>query len=377
MYFENRIFLVHGTFAEDAAWVQKDSKIASRLRAALNAETVSFSWSGGNSHSERKAASQELAKAIKIDAQEHPDSLRSIVAHSHGGNVAIRALRELEVETNINWLICLGTPFLILENSFSDRLGKTLSTLLWLLVFALMVSLTGFIALMGFIHFAVEGFTIWSGVTAIVCSFLIYLTFKLPSLLVEFLDDLIIDKHIHLQSDLGWPSDTKASLLNYQVSFDEARIAVSTFSIVSEIPRRIWDWWAKIATSYWLYILLFSFFFMGLGEFFELPDDHWIAIFALPSVLLLFTPFILLPLAFLALISPLLRSHPAGFGWEGLTQHFVYDVKITSNPAPHWTGRLENETMNLDAKFGRIRHSAFYDDDSVINDVITRLQPEN
>lgn len=70
-------------------------------------------WSGENSEVDRRRGAYELANHIRF-LQRHPDVSRiHIVAHSHGGNVARRALRYLnDPLRKIGTVVCLGTPFL-------------------------------------------------------------------------------------------------------------------------------------------------------------------------------------------------------------------------------------------------------------------------
>jgi hypothetical protein len=68
-----------------------------------------FRWSGANSVFHRARAADELTRLLASD----PDNANSIViAHSHGGNVAFRALSKLGTRGARITLITLATPFL-------------------------------------------------------------------------------------------------------------------------------------------------------------------------------------------------------------------------------------------------------------------------
>jgi triacylglycerol esterase/lipase EstA (alpha/beta hydrolase family) len=122
---QRRVFLVHGTFAPDADWIQRGSKLSTSIRETLDAETIGISWSGKNSHSARKKASEALSAFLRDDVRDYPLASRSIVAHSHGGNVALAALRQLETEITVDNLVCLGTPFLVCDSTLSRRFGSS------------------------------------------------------------------------------------------------------------------------------------------------------------------------------------------------------------------------------------------------------------
>ena len=53
-----------------------------------------------------------LARQLAGQIQTDPDSTHVIIAHSHGGNAALRALDTLKLETANVRLVTLATPFL-------------------------------------------------------------------------------------------------------------------------------------------------------------------------------------------------------------------------------------------------------------------------
>ena len=95
-------------------WFDETSPFRKALESELEKENVSatfrpFLWSGANSVCARARAADELAKLIGSD----PEQTRSVViAHSHGGNVAFRAISKLGTRGSKIHLITLATPFL-------------------------------------------------------------------------------------------------------------------------------------------------------------------------------------------------------------------------------------------------------------------------
>ncbi len=107
------ITLVHGTFAAGAPWTQPDSALR-RGWPATPERPVRFSvfdWSGGNSHRDRVKAAGELAEHLSALTAE-PAAAHLVIAHSHGGNVALAALGQEKLKGKVTALICLNTPFL-------------------------------------------------------------------------------------------------------------------------------------------------------------------------------------------------------------------------------------------------------------------------
>jgi len=116
--------LVHGTFSANADWVN-DSKADDDqgFRAKLAnkfSHTVTFTtppaWG-----SKRLIPFTDLTNAARLEGatklQKHvidqkKEENHFIIAHSHGGNVAMYSLQDVNVAQNVDGLICLATPFL-------------------------------------------------------------------------------------------------------------------------------------------------------------------------------------------------------------------------------------------------------------------------
>jgi hypothetical protein len=95
-------------------WFHEGSVFRSRLESELRKENIAatfrlFRWSGANSVFHRARAADNLHSMLASD----PDNANSIViAHSHGGNVAFRAISKLDSRGARIHLITLATPFL-------------------------------------------------------------------------------------------------------------------------------------------------------------------------------------------------------------------------------------------------------------------------
>lgn len=107
------ITLVHGTFARGASWTQKGSNLR-RFLSRTNERGIEFSvfeWSGRNTFSARRAAAEALYSHLVSQCDTHPDADHYVIAHSHGGNIAVDAL-DWRLADKVKGLICLCTPFL-------------------------------------------------------------------------------------------------------------------------------------------------------------------------------------------------------------------------------------------------------------------------
>ena len=157
------IILVHGTwargfFASDNAreftekplrgggrWFDDGSEFRRALELALRDEPVehvirSLLWSGGNSVYARDAAALRLADELEKDLA-HPGATPVVIAHSHGGNVALRALRHLRSDPSRIRVVTLATPFIRVFVREPLKLSGTVWLLIWGAIFAVVFTL--------------------------------------------------------------------------------------------------------------------------------------------------------------------------------------------------------------------------------------------
>jgi hypothetical protein len=69
-----------------------------------------FLWSGRNTFADRAEAARSLRAALRESAREHPGVPHVVLAHSHGGTVAVKALDTSDAP-NVRALLTLATPF--------------------------------------------------------------------------------------------------------------------------------------------------------------------------------------------------------------------------------------------------------------------------
>ena len=105
-----QIFLVHGTFAEKAAWTQNGSALRGRLTTRFpGAEIKDIRWGGDNTNEARFVGQFSLLPDLIEDAFKW----RIVVCHSHGGQVVVELLRTIKgLRRLISGVVFLNTPFL-------------------------------------------------------------------------------------------------------------------------------------------------------------------------------------------------------------------------------------------------------------------------
>jgi hypothetical protein len=164
--------VIHGTFAREESWwrlAPNQAGFASKLEAALVrrglAGTVwqpaldagltyaDFSWSHQNKHRDRRRGGKSLAAALaRLAAARGATPAQPIevnlVAHSHGGNVVLEALRHLPPAVRVRRVVLLGTPLIAARPGMRIlRLAMAVGLLglIAILVFSIPLYLLGFI----------------------------------------------------------------------------------------------------------------------------------------------------------------------------------------------------------------------------------------
>jgi hypothetical protein len=126
------ITLVHGTWARGrfiptdtpwwgTYWFNEKSPFRTKLETELRRRGVtpqveSISWGGANSVLERGAAVSKLLAHLSGQSE---NTTQLIIGHSHGGNIALRALKDMESRVAKMHVVTLATPFLRLYPTWS------------------------------------------------------------------------------------------------------------------------------------------------------------------------------------------------------------------------------------------------------------------
>jgi hypothetical protein len=119
--------------------VRSHSTIRRYLRAQIGHVTFRlFFWGRcNNSQPSRLAASNRLIARLDKTFERSPKAHHFVIAHSHGGNVALYALENEIVRERLSGIVCIATPFLEAKPRLMLPLTKILVAVLacsWILV---------------------------------------------------------------------------------------------------------------------------------------------------------------------------------------------------------------------------------------------------
>ena len=286
------VVLVHGTFASQAPWTQEGSHFRSVLIAALhNVHFDVFEWSSENSHTARFTAGQDLSARIHELRQRHPTSSLFVVAHSHGGNVALYALRNQECARCLTGLVTIATPFLHFRPRHLPREVAALIgvTFVNLVLAAPMAAVTLLFS---------TGYALWIELYARYIFMLTVARSRIPLTAYRQFRRWLAEAQNGILAKAP-AAATDCPLLNLQVSFDEARAHLSILGSAAQLCIGI------------LPVVLF--FSAAAG-----PLLRW-AVLAVG-------------IAFAAGLAVLIRGHRFGFGRESFLNSLMVDVRVRANP---------------------------------------------
>jgi hypothetical protein len=110
-------------------WFEEGSPFLARLSAELRDiphKITRLLWSGENSISVRDKTAHRLTEHLSAEHAEHPQATQLIIAHSHGGNIALRALHLLHQPDGSRLchtdgagplVVTLATPFVEVQHA--------------------------------------------------------------------------------------------------------------------------------------------------------------------------------------------------------------------------------------------------------------------
>jgi hypothetical protein len=121
------ITIVHGTWGGRRGWRKKiplwfepNSEFRQELCKALYGMEVTIevlAWSGSNSVVARYKAAVNLARQISTNLNLYPDHRHLVIAHSHGGNIALKAMDIAGSQAFQVRLVTVATPFLQIHSN--------------------------------------------------------------------------------------------------------------------------------------------------------------------------------------------------------------------------------------------------------------------
>jgi pimeloyl-ACP methyl ester carboxylesterase len=225
------VILVHGTWAREADWTNQDSILVQELISKMGSKNVAIfarDWSGRNSAKQRAIGAIALQKDLTKLAAQYPQAEINVVAHSHGGNLAAKALDGHD-NRRIG-LACLSTPFLRARHRRAG--GWTAKIVLANFSILAVTSVGGIYAyLTAYTHFEQTHWKIPNLLVGMV-AISVYHFFKWFS---KWLPNFLRKTGSRFSSSINFNLDSSTRLLIIKMADDEPGLALTTYRFLDWI----------------------------------------------------------------------------------------------------------------------------------------------
>lgn len=366
------ITLVHGTYARGAPWTKEGSLFRARLEAALGPHLIysRFEWSGGNSHQARQEAAEDLAAHIQKCARTNPQAEHYLVCHSHGGNVALRAVSLNDTARLVRGIVTLGTPFITFRRRDPTA---TLKALAWAApLSASIIAMPLLVRGLGFLEdrfSKTPGGVIFLGIPFV--GFAIYALFsKVRSWSKAQLPEWVVRKQV--ASELKLKSvEVRNDLLVLFVKHDEAGTWLSSLGLIGGLYHQLHIVNRALMIMGFLATIAAEILSMNIKQheaaLHRLSVEAWFLFIGLTVLYVISSPL-------LGIFPWLIRGHRFGFGGETLLDNMLN--KITAERWPITEGKLAAVEISPKSYTG-LRHSSFYDDQFAARVIVEWVRNRN
>ena len=366
--------LVHGTFAPHAPWTQSDSLFFQSLKQRLGGEVIHrrITWPGlfgsfaNNGHDYRLAGAKTLVQSLKKSFAEFPDAEHWVIAHSHGGNVALYALRDPEVAQRLEGIVTLAAPFIQCKpRSYSADVITIWPLLFMSIGMVLMLVLFAALALYVF-HLTGDHatlFTIAGTLAGEIPLFILWLKKdEMPAKFAAW-QKATLDK-------LMLPTPIRQRLLCLSIRRDEAGRLLKGMHRIAAWPHWLWDslLYLPLMLIIFLLALIFGDAFLAQMS----GKAGWDRVTGALNAALGWGMLIGFGhLLIMAILPRFTRALGIGFGQESIVDNLLVDIR--SEPVPADFPGLIHKQYKIDSG-GMLAHSRLYQSDEAISDIAAFIQ---
>ena len=334
------ITIIHGTWAKKPQWANGNSLLRKSLKSNFpDIKVNTFNWSGSNRVSKRKEGEQQLIQFLKDRNTE-----QFLIAHSHGGNLAVGAIQDKSLE--IKGIVTMGTPFFFIIKR----------DIRWLIEFISKASGISLIIVSFLIFFSSMKSTLWVIVLSIMGLLLIVFSKKITTTLDN-------------NSNKADPEySNEPPLLSLISGEDEAIGWLQFFDNLSNLPSLLLGKWA-------FRIFLIAIYFISIFKFYDQIATIIGSFGYSPSVFSFFMASLFVLVAFYIvlvtlsfLLSSTLRGLSQGSNIISKT-NLTERVAVTLTPIGYKNVEFRNIVLATNLKT-TLAHSALHSDQKTIDIII-------
>jgi hypothetical protein len=316
---------------------------------------VAFGWSGRNSHQARIKAGNQLAQYLRRHSTETGCLRYHLVAHSHGGNVALHAIRDNYACKLVKSFTFLGTPFFyITKRKFG---AQVVLLLLILLLSAYRVQIVG--SLEKPLHLIM-------GLLCVV--FLLYLYFgvnfgRLFKILVGVANAATSPMQDFYIGKIATPQPNQPVYVA-SIARDEARLWLSVIDRSSSLSWNVWDLAARVIGWSIASIICLAMFEKVTHSGQGYAGSSFLIAVVIGALLV--SPLIGI------VISNVIRNNPFTIGGEGVIAHML--LRIEPEELPSWQASRGSLYERISTSGGTgLRHSRLHEDTALASRIHTWL----
>ena len=366
------ITLVHGTFSPRAAWTFRDSTFCRTLAARLGPESATvfrrIEWRGlfgtfaNNGHDYRIAGGELLAASLDQSFGQFPDAEHWVVAHSHGGMVALYALRDPRVAARLDGIVTIATPFIVCERRNLTNPTIKLCTF-WVAPVVAVLALVGaaFVTRYAFApqSRAAELFMLGNA-CAIGFGVAAYLNWGREAILRRLprWQQRTLDR-------LQFPEPRRQRMRCLSIRHDEARGWLDVWYAIAAWPH--WLWNGMLYVPFMLAVTVLALVF---GDAFLASMHGRAGVARLTGALQAALSWALLVgtahLALMTFVPACTRAIGLGFGQESILDNLLVDIRSAVTPGAF---SVVTEQRFPSASGGWLRHSRLYESNESVADI--------
>jgi len=384
------VTLVHGTFAKGAPWTQPGSTLRGEIATALGEHEQDvafdvFEWSGRNTHKARVKAGYELADHILKLRAASPGCRHFIVAHSHGGNVALLAHKHLPVELHALGVATLGTPFLYarMRGDLGDRSLRSMEreavreNQIAAAVFALAMTVATIAIFGNIFENSLANAWWWAVAVGLGVGYVarpLFQKFITPHLVRALFRISGKRAAKRLADAISFEAMPQTHILSFGYPRDEAGLLLDTLEMTTRAPTWIMDkvlGLGMIAVA----VIVFAgpvvgFATAALEDLVGGFDGERVGdlIATAGTAIIVGGLGIFLLFGAIRYVLSFLRGHPGGFGWERPSVHNWADIGASPAPEVPEAKSIFTQTVPYHTTAtGGLRHSGLYEDTRILN----------
>ena len=347
------ITLVHGNRPKANGRLAPGSFLRRGLENRLRVTFREFAWTGANTHAARIEAGDRLARFIRDGHEQDPGAQHFLVAHSHGGNVALYAMRDPAAAGIVNGIVTLGTPFIHARRRDPRRYADVIAWLLLLVAALIPVTLFAELSLRPAAVLSLLGAP--------------FVMVMMQPRLMRWLIESVALEQDDIVAALQPPAIEPAKLAVFTARDDEAGRLLRIWKVVAEAPLAVGCVLLSVVAGIARFNLPItidqlatSTGFHGLDELRLFGFDGWAVTVGV----------ILLSLLWVTVLMVSSVARRPGYWREPLLANVLVEIGVGRVPlgAEGSTTAVSAHTAHVfDVRPGRPRHSAICDDASVVS----------